>query len=405
MALKVLKYWNAVLGSLKRLEDHAFTQEPSAPTVNLVLQEKMDTAFEALVREELPALITRRWIQAASLTIRKRVTGTLPEHLQQLSEGLAEVFCLTDPPREDNPINSTRTTQYGVKHVIRRNCRLLQGPKTNPASIDRIRDKLAAGKEHHETILNYRRRRLPVHEPPHVRPVARQPRGNAVQDWRPDSDNSPETNPFSPQLALRHLAEVLTAPEIEIVRNHGGGRHSPAHEDETPNWAKPDDNPIPRPLFQFPLSADMEELSDLSGGIFQTPVLSRIGGFDRVRQELEQGFKEGGGVVTAKMRWLTRSAEGRTRWVHGTPLVGSNGRVGVWMVVLVDDQEMGVGDREGRGRVALVVEPGFLRGMTTRGERGGEGGYDAISLASLSHLDLNLPPGHHGEKGGAITGR
>ncbi|KAK4679280.1 hypothetical protein QC764_202790 [Podospora pseudoanserina] len=67
-------------------------------------------------------------------------------------------------------------------------------------------------------------------------------------------------------LPLRHLAEVLTALEIEIVRNHGGGRHSPAHEDETPNWAKPDDNPIPRPPFQSPLSADMEELSDLSGG-------------------------------------------------------------------------------------------------------------------------------------------
>lgn len=315
------------------------------------------------------------------------------------------------------------------------NCRFLQGPKTNPASIDRIRDKLVAGKEHHETILNYRRRRLPVHEPPHVRPVARQPRGNAVQDWRPDSDNSPETNPFSPQLVLRHLAEVLTAPEIEIVRNHGGGRHSPAHEDETPNWAKPDDNPIPRPLFQSPLSADMEELSDLSGGkltgiyshclllrpypslrtlfaspslrlpaILQTPVLSRIGGSDRVRQELEQGFKEGGGVVTAKVRWLTRSAEGRTRWVHCTPLVGSNGRVGVWMA-LVDDQEMGVGDREGRGRAAPVVEPVFLRGMTTRDERGGKGGYDAISLASLSYLDLSLPPGHHGENGGDITGR
>lgn len=43
------------------------------------------------------------------------------------------------------------------------------------------------------------------------------------------------------------------------------------------------------------------------------------------------------------------------------------------MVVLVDDQEMGVGDREGRGSVAPVVEPGFLRGMTTRGERGGGG--------------------------------
>lgn len=30
--------------------------------------------------------------------------GTLPPHLREASEGLAEVFCLTDPSRPDNPI-------------------------------------------------------------------------------------------------------------------------------------------------------------------------------------------------------------------------------------------------------------------------------------------------------------
>lgn len=42
-----------------------------------------------------------------------------------------------------------------------RNCRFLQGPRTNPFSVQRIREKLAEGKEHYETFLNYRRDGLP----------------------------------------------------------------------------------------------------------------------------------------------------------------------------------------------------------------------------------------------------
>jgi hypothetical protein len=49
--------------------------------------------------------------------------------------------------------------------------------------------------------------------------------------------------------------------------------------------------------------------------------------------------------VTAKIRWLSRAVadledsqeEGRPRWIHCTPLLGSSGSVGVWMVVLIDE--------------------------------------------------------------------
>jgi hypothetical protein len=83
----------------------------------------------------------------------------MPSHA---SEGLAEVFCLTDPSRYDNPIvfmseEFNRTTQYGVDYVIGRNCRFLQGPFTNAFSVTRIREKLESGIEHYETFLNYRR--------------------------------------------------------------------------------------------------------------------------------------------------------------------------------------------------------------------------------------------------------
>lgn len=49
--------------------------------------------------------------------------------------------------------------------------------------------------------------------------------------------------------------------------------------------------------------------------------------------------------MTAKIRWLSRAVpnleetyeEGRPRWIHCTPLLGASGAVGVWMVVLIDE--------------------------------------------------------------------
>lgn len=65
--------------------------------------------------------------------------------------------------------------------------------------------------------------------------------------------------------------------------------------------------------------------------------MSKIGGSNRVRDELTAALAEGRGV-TAKVRWITRlDEEGRNKWIHCTPLVGSNGNIGVWMVVIVDD--------------------------------------------------------------------
>lgn len=101
-------------------------------------------------------------------------------------------------------------------------------------------------------------------------------------------------------------------------------------------------------------------------GILQSSLISRIGGSTRVRSELVQAFHEGRGV-TAKVKWLTRARdenvdrtgmdeEGRSRWLHCTPLLGHNGKIGVWMVVLVDDEDSaGIVNR--RFRPAPPVAP------------------------------------------------
>jgi hypothetical protein len=74
--------------------------------------------------------------------------------------------------------------------------------------------------------------------------------------------------------------------------------------------------------------------------MLQSPFLSRIGGSSRVREELCAALSDGRGV-TAKIRWVSgRNPEedGRARWVHCTPLLGQNGSIGVWMIVIVDEE-------------------------------------------------------------------
>ena len=67
--------------------------------------------------------------------------------------------------------------------------------------------------------------------------------------------------------------------------------------------------------------------------------MNKIGGSSRVQDELTSALAEGRGV-TAKVRWVSKAGEdGRNRWIHCTPLIGSNGQIGVWMVVLVDDDQ------------------------------------------------------------------
>ena len=56
---------------------------------------------------------------------------------------------------------------------------------------------------------------------------------------------------------------------------------------------------------------------------------------DDLSHALEVGRK-----VTAKVQWLSKgSRKSRARWIHCTPLLGINDAVGVWMVILVDDED------------------------------------------------------------------
>lgn len=113
-ALKAIKYANAIAEALSPISGHDFTSHPPDSTTNTVLEEKAAQAFDILVRDDLPAYITRLYIQIVSLSIARRITGTLAPHLREASEGLAEVFCLTDPSRPDNPIVFTSEGEFNT---------------------------------------------------------------------------------------------------------------------------------------------------------------------------------------------------------------------------------------------------------------------------------------------------
>lgn len=67
--------------------------------------------------------------------------------------------------------------------------------------------------------------------------------------------------------------------------------------------------------------------------------MGQIGGSQRVREDLEHAL-EVGRKVTAKVQWISKPAQiTRSRWIHCTPLLGINGLIAVWMVILVDDVE------------------------------------------------------------------
>jgi PAS domain S-box-containing protein len=71
-------------------------------------------------------------------------------------------FTITDPRQPDNPLvwvnpSFTRVTGYEAEEVVGRNCRVLQGPATDPATVESIRAALREQRTHTTTLLNYRK--------------------------------------------------------------------------------------------------------------------------------------------------------------------------------------------------------------------------------------------------------
>ncbi|KGO76121.1 PAS-associated, C-terminal [Penicillium italicum] len=403
-SLKAIQYANALVSLAVDVPTPGIetAEHPVGPTVNLALEQRVQVALNALTAEELPAFITSTCINITGKVVEERVRGTLPDKFKGTADALGEVFCLTDPSRPDNPIifaskEFHSTTQYGMDYVLGRNCRFLQGPKTNPNSVRRIREALKAGRHHSELFLNYRRDGSPFMNLLQMAPLC-DSRGNiryfigaqidvsglamegaqmeSLQDIQAQKENLETGGHISKESKseFQELGELLSPRELQNVREHGGSlfqpiiNEDPNHrlflqdsdtESEIHSPSQGPQNYIPAPAPSMSLTGVYKNKSHQYilvrpypslrvlftspslqiPGMLQSSFLNRIGETGAKRENITNALKAGRSL-TARIKWITKfNVQGRHRWIHCTPLLANNGQIGVWMVLVIDDDD------------------------------------------------------------------
>ncbi|KAJ6010725.1 PAS-associated C-terminal [Penicillium sp. IBT 35674x] len=400
-ALKALEYANSLIRLSVLLPPAGIeaAKQPVELIINHALEARVQDGLNALTADELPAFITSTCINITSKVVEERVRGTLPEKFQGTADALAEVFCLTDPSRPDNPIifasgEFHRTTQYGMDYVLGRNCRFLQGPKTNPNSVRRIREAVKAGRHHSELFLNYRRDGSPFMNLLQCAPLCDSQgkvryfigaqvdvSGLAMEGAQMESlqaltaqkarREAGEEEPQQTKSEFQELGELFSPRELQNIHAYGGNLFQPIEDRINPTNSRlfipgsPDYEADKRLSEAQLLAPSTVPSGSLTGvykhyllvrpypslrvlftspslqipGMLQSSFLSRIGDTGEKKDSIVQAMMEGRSV-TARIKWVTRFSEnGRHRWIHCTPLLANNGGVGVWMIVVMDDEE------------------------------------------------------------------
>ena len=160
-AMKAVEYANALAETMNPTPGDHSSPCPAA-SIDPRFEARSNRSFESLVNEALPAYITNCLTKVVTESMVREITGQGIPVMRELVGGLAEVFCLADPSVKDCPIvyaseEFYRTSRYSRDDVLGRNCRFLQGPKTNRTVVARIRTAIKSGQESCETLLNYRR--------------------------------------------------------------------------------------------------------------------------------------------------------------------------------------------------------------------------------------------------------
>ena len=117
----------------------------------------------------------------------------------------------SDPRLPDNPIVLANQSfldmcGYTAEEVVGRNCRFLQGPETDPAAIECIRDDIAHDRETTIELLNYRKDGSSFWNQLHISPV-RDAAGTVVYHFASQQD-----------VTDRRKAEELQRAELALLR-------------------------------------------------------------------------------------------------------------------------------------------------------------------------------------------
>jgi len=126
--------------------------------------EKLKATLKLHLGEEAANEILARYKSPRTEDAGKLDENTLDETDSNFIKALETAqhnFCVTDPSLPDNPIvyatqGFLNLTGYTLDQVVGRNCRFLQGPETDPAASNKIREAIASGEDMSVCLLNYR---------------------------------------------------------------------------------------------------------------------------------------------------------------------------------------------------------------------------------------------------------
>ena len=159
---------NRILARRTRLRKKFFFESLQRQVVELQRENMM---LKEVVRTQMSSEKARELLDECNTTVPEivsdstaRVTEVLQKsdfQLMKVLQNAQQSFVVTDPQLPDNPIvyaskGFLDLTGYSQAQVLGRNCRFLQGDKTDPKRVEIIRAGIAAGVDTSVCLLNYR---------------------------------------------------------------------------------------------------------------------------------------------------------------------------------------------------------------------------------------------------------
>ena len=119
----------------------------------------VDVQFQPLKNDK--GIVTHLVASAINITDRVNLESK-SRTFRRAFESSLTAMVITDPTQDDNPIiyinpGFEKLTGYSMDEVVGRNCRFLQGPKTDAATVKKLRSSIKRGSASHVKLLNYRK--------------------------------------------------------------------------------------------------------------------------------------------------------------------------------------------------------------------------------------------------------
>ncbi|XP_069146771.1 phototropin-1 isoform X1 [Solanum lycopersicum] len=175
-------------------------------------------------------------------------------------ERIEKNFVITDPRLPDNPIifasdSFLELTEYSREEILGRNCRFLQGPETDPATVKKIRQAIDNQTDVTVQLINYTKTGKKFWNLFHLQPM-RDQKGEVQYFIGVQLDGSQHVEPLQNSIpedkatesakliketagnvdeAVRELPDANSKPE-DLWRNHSKVVQPKPHRKDSPSW-------------------------------------------------------------------------------------------------------------------------------------------------------------------------